>query len=48
VFGYLTFYIAAFVVYDAPSRSRQLAIVSGLAIVNLVGGLLVGPVLGWI
>jgi len=48
VFGYLTFYIVASVVYDAPSRSRQLAIVSGLALLDLVGGLLFGPALGWI
>jgi len=48
VFGYLTFYVVAFVVYDAPSRSRQLAIVSGLALVNLAGGLVFGPTLGWI
>jgi hypothetical protein len=44
VFGYLTFYI----VYDAPSRARQLAIVGGLAILNLAGGLVFGPALGWI
>lgn len=48
VFGYLTFYIVAFVVYDSPRRSRQLAIVGGLALIDLVGGLVFGPVLGWI
>lgn len=48
VFGYLTFYIAAFTVYDSDNRSRQLTIVTGLAIVNLVGGLVFGPALGWI
>jgi hypothetical protein len=48
VFGYLTFYVVAFVVYDAPSRARQLAIVGGLATLDLVGGLVFGPGLGWI
>lgn len=48
VFGYLTFYVVAFIVYDAPRRSRQLAIVGTLATVDLLGGLLFGPLLGWI
>jgi len=48
VFGYLTFYIAAFLVYDARSRSRQLAIVGSLAAVDLAMGLTFGPLLGWI
>ena len=48
VFGYLTFYVVAFVVYDTQRRSRQLAIVGGLATVDLVAGLLFGPALGWI
>jgi len=48
VFGYLTFYIVAFVVYDAASRRRQLAIVGGLAMFDLVAGLVFGPALAWI
>ena len=48
VFGYLTFYVVAFVVYDSPSRLRQLAIVGGLASFDLAAGLLFGPALGWI
>jgi hypothetical protein len=48
VFGYLTFYIVAFVVYDAPRRSTQLAIVGSLAVFNLAAGILFGPLLGWI
>ncbi len=48
VLGYLTFYVVAFTVYDAPRRSRQLAIVGSLAALDLVGGLVFGPLLGWI
>jgi hypothetical protein len=48
VFGYLTFYVVAFIVYDAPRRSRQLALVGSLAIVDLTAGLVFGPLLGWI
>lgn len=48
VFGYLTFYVVAFVVYDAPRRSRQLAVVGCLAFLDLVAGLTFGPLLGWI
>jgi hypothetical protein len=48
VFGYLTFYVVAFVVYDAPRRSRQLAIVGSLAALDLLAGLVFGPLLGWI
>jgi uncharacterized membrane protein YdjX (TVP38/TMEM64 family) len=40
--------VVAFIVYDAPQRSRQLAIVGGLAALDLVGGLVFGPLLGWI
>ena len=39
VFGYLTFYVVAFLVYDAPRRSRQLAIVGSLAALDLTLGL---------
>jgi hypothetical protein len=48
VFGYLTFYVVAFTVYDAPRRPTQLRIVGGLAAVNLTAGLVFGPLLGWI
>lgn len=48
VFGYLTFYVVAFVVYDTPRRSRQLTIVGCLACLDLVAGLTFGPLLGWI
>jgi len=48
VFGYLTFYVVAFTVYDEPSRARQLAIVGALAAFNLTAGLVCGPLLGWI
>lgn len=48
VFGYLTFYVVSFIVYDAPRRSTQLGIVGGLAAFNLLLGLVAGPVLGWI
>lgn len=48
VLGYLTFYVVAFKVYDSPRRSRQLQIVGSLAALDLVGGLVFGPLLGWI
>ena len=48
VLGYLTFYVVAFTVYDAPRRARQLQIVGSLAALDLIGGLLFGPVLRWI
>jgi hypothetical protein len=48
VLGYLTFYVVAFVVYDESRRSRQLQIVSSFAAVDLAGGLVFGPLLGWI
>jgi hypothetical protein len=47
VFGYLTFYVVSFTVYYAP-RVRQIQIVGGLACVNLIAGLVFGPLLGWI
>src|SRR6201987_3859960 len=46
--GDLTFYIVAFIVYDARRRSTQLAIVGSLAAFNLAAGVLFGPLLGWI
>jgi hypothetical protein len=48
VLGYLTFYVVAFIVYDSPRRSQQLAIVSALAVFNLSAGLIFGTLLGWI
>ena len=48
VFGYLTFYVVAFWVYDMPNRARQLRVVGSLAAVVLIAGLLFGPLLGWI
>jgi hypothetical protein len=48
VFGYLTFYVVAFSVYYMPSRRRQLLVVGGLAALNLLAGLVFGPLLGWI
>jgi hypothetical protein len=48
VFGYLTFYAVAFWVYDMADRARQLRVVASLAALNLAGGLVFGPLLGWI
>jgi hypothetical protein len=47
VFGYLTFYVVSFTVYYAR-RARQLQIVGLLAGVDLLAGLVFGPLLGWI
>ena len=48
VFGYLTFYVVAFSVFDARRRATQLAAVGSLAALDLSAGLIFGPVLGWI
>ena len=48
VFGYLTFYVVTFWVYDMPSRARQLQVVGSLAALNLTAGILFGPLLGWL
>jgi hypothetical protein len=48
VLGYLTFYVVAFIVYDAPRRSQQVAIVSSLAALDLGLGLVFGLLLSWI
>ena len=48
VFGYLTFYVVAFIVHDMASRTRQIATVGSLAALDLAAGLLFGPILGWI
>jgi hypothetical protein len=48
VFGYLTFYVVAFTVHDMPRRERQVQAVGGLAALDLIAGLVFGPLLGWI
>jgi hypothetical protein len=48
VFGYLTFYVVAFTVHDMPQRARQVQVVGGLATLDLLAGLVFGPLLGWI
>jgi len=48
VFGYLTFYVVSFTVYDMPRMARKLQVVGGLAALDLLGGLVFGPLLGWI
>ncbi|HTA11883.1 MAG TPA: hypothetical protein VK765_00580 [Solirubrobacteraceae bacterium] len=48
VFGYLTFYVVAFKVYDMPRIARQLQAVGALAALDLAAGLVFGPLLGWI
>jgi hypothetical protein len=48
VFGYLTFYVVAFTVYDMPRLARQMQAVGALAALDLVAGLVFGPLLGWI
>jgi hypothetical protein len=48
VFGYLTFYVVAFWVHDIGERARQVRVVVALAAVDLLAGLVFGPVLGWI
>ncbi len=48
VFGYLTFYVVCFTVHDMPKRTRQIQVVGGLAALDLLAGLVFGPLLGWI
>jgi len=48
VLGYLTFYVVSFWVHDMSSRSRQLMTVGALAAIDLVAGIVFGPVLGWL
>ncbi len=49
VFGYLTFYVVAFTVYDMPRRARQIQVVGVLACVDLDRrASSFGPLLGWI
>ena len=48
VFGYLTFYVVTFWVYDMRSRTRALCVVGSLAAVDLAAGLVFGVILGWL
>jgi hypothetical protein len=48
VFGYLTFYVVTFWVYDMTRRTRQLQVVGSLAALALTAGLVFGPLLGWL
>ena len=48
VLGYLTFYVVAFWVHDMSDRARQIRVVGTLAGVDLLAGLVFGPLLGWI
>ncbi len=48
VFGYLTFYVVCFWVYDMDDRRRQITVVAALGALDLLAGLVLGPVLGWI
>jgi hypothetical protein len=48
VLGYLTFYVVAFTVYDSTRRARQIGIVAAIGALDLAGGLVFGPALGWI
>lgn len=48
VFGYLTFYVVTFWVYDMPSRARALRVVGSLAALDLAAGLVFGVILGWL
>jgi hypothetical protein len=48
VFGYLTFYVVSFTVYYMPRRARQVQAVGLLAGIDLIAGLVFGPLLGWI
>lgn len=48
VFGYLTFYVFTFWVYDMADRARQIRAVTALASLDLLAGLVFGVALGWI
>ncbi|HSZ14449.1 MAG TPA: hypothetical protein VK790_10495 [Solirubrobacteraceae bacterium] len=48
VFGYLTFYVVSFTVFYMPRRARQVQTVALLAGLDLIAGLVFGPLLGWI
>jgi hypothetical protein len=40
--------VVAFTVYDMPRLARKLQIVGALAALDLLAGLVFGPLLGWI
>ncbi len=48
VLGYLTFYVVCFWVYDMDDRRRQIAVVATLGAIDLLAGLVLGPILGWV
>ena len=48
VLGYLTFYVVSFTVYDMPRLARKVGVVGALASLDLIAGLVFGPLLGWI
>ncbi len=48
VLGYLTFYVVCFWVYDMEDRRRQIAVVGALGAIDLIAGLILGPILGWV
>jgi hypothetical protein len=48
VLGYLTFYVVSFTVHDMRPRSRQIATVAFLAALDLIAGIVFGPLLGWL
>ena len=48
VLGYLTFYVVSFTVYDMPRLARKIQVVGALASLDLIAGLVFGPLLGWI
>ena len=48
VVGRLTFYVVALIVYDMPSRSRQLKTVGALATLDALGIIVFGVILGWL
>ena len=48
VLGYLTFYVVCFWVYDMDDRRRQIAVVGALGAIDLIAGLILGPILGWV
>ncbi len=48
LFGYLTFYIVCYWVYDMPSRKQQLLTLAGIYGVNILGLSIFGFGLGWL
>ena len=48
VLGYLTFYVVCFWVYDMDDRRRQITVVATLGAIDLIAGLVLGPILGWV